>query len=464
MKIKNENLIKTMKVGWLVVILSLISSLNTACSEDTQVQTIKSGSHSEFYSTESEEIEVNFQASYKMNASNMEDVIDNKDYLERYTLPEVVKFLFGPLTLRELGGMQKNSLIQIDTKSITISKGEASLNYNYSGKWLVHSSLLNNKTLQLPLPYNIDALRTKNWSKCSDNSPGHQDWSFFWYFWDPTRYGCDHQLNKEYQNIQVEFKAKTAQTLKSFPEYNRMIQNKQNQKVLTMTFAFGYVEDSLTPDPYKDTDAGMYEFQKFNKRLKQLLKLYKVEQSPIMGSEYSDDANTAKIKLGTLYSFSSNEITFKIRVVAAANVDQMELFAKSFSIDHEAFFGWFGHSRVGSGFDADNFNQMLMYQPNKYTLTNEYQLIYWAGCNSYSYYTLPFFKLKGGSKNLDIISNGLPSFFSFNSTNAEILADALIHFDQPQSYQDIVTKIENNADQNSTNVLVNVLGDEDNQN
>ncbi|MGZ5279749.1 MAG: hypothetical protein ACXWC9_07405, partial [Pseudobdellovibrionaceae bacterium] len=103
----------------------------------------------------------------------------------------------------------------------------------------------------------------------------------------------------------------------------------------------------------------------------------------------------------------------------------------------------------------------------------DYQMIYWAGCNSYSYYTLAFFDQKAklnptkdpkGTKNLDIISNALPSYFSLNAINAEILLKSLMKWEKPTSYQAIVDDIEKRAEKDgSTLVLVNVLGDEDNK-
>lgn len=149
----------------------------------------------------------------------------------------------------------------------------------------------------------------------------------------------------------------------------------------------------------------------------------------------------------------------------------MELFAQSYAHDHDGFFSWFGHSRVGSGFDAEQFDSMLKYNPEYYSLTSQYQLVYWAGCNSYSYYTQPFFKQKSkldpandptGSKNLDIIANGLPSLFSFNADNAIILHKALLSWENTTSYQKIVTQLEKRAARSYYSVLVNILGDEDN--
>jgi hypothetical protein len=151
----------------------------------------------------------------------------------------------------------------------------------------------------------------------------------------------------------------------------------------------------------------------------------------------------------------------------------MNLFAESYAARQEGFFGWFGHSRVGSGFDAQSFQMIMNSNPERYSLTSDYQLIYWAGCNSYNYYTLPFFEMKArlnptqdpkGTKNLDIISNGLPTYFSLNAYNADIMLKALLNWDTPTSFQSIVDQIEDRAEKSGgTTVLVNVLGDEDNQ-
>jgi hypothetical protein len=114
---------------------------------------------------------------------------------------------------------------------------------------------------------------------------------------------------------------------------------------------------------------------------------------------------------------------------------------------------------------------LVKYNSAFYSLSAQYQLIYWAGCNSYSYYTEPFFKQKAaletepslfGPKNLDIINNGLPSLFSFNAANAMITYNAIMNWENKTSYQSIVNQIENFARNNNYVVLVNVLGDEDN--
>jgi hypothetical protein len=140
----------------------------------------------------------------------------------------------------------------------------------------------------------------------------------------------------------------------------------------------------------------------------------------------------------------------------------MDIFAKSFAHDHDSLFSWLGHSRVGSGFDANKFGQIVRSDPSYYSISNEYQVIYWGGCNSYSYYTLPFFDFKAkasngadpkGTKNLDIIANGLPSYFSLNSINATIVVNAFLNWPAKSSYQSIVNQLESRANSFGTHVL-----------
>ncbi|MGZ3772041.1 MAG: hypothetical protein ACXVCR_19985, partial [Bdellovibrio sp.] len=261
----------------------------------------------------------------------------------------------------------------------------------------------------------------------------------------------------------------TEQTQISYPEYRRLIRDENGVPTLAMTFAFGYVQDSNSPDPFKDYDYGMTRFQEFYEQVKsQLLSLNFKEKAILQKDIIKGSGETA---IGSQFTGFQNGVRIRVSVVASAGIDQMDLFAHSFAKQHEGFFGWFGHSRVGSGFDADRFAYKLRNNPEEYSMSRDYQLIYWAGCNSYSYYTVPFFELKAkmnpdidfnGTQNLDLISNALPSLFSFNDYNAGVLFKALMGWKNPTSYQSIIDDIENNAKSSGYEVMVNVLGDEDN--
>lgn len=426
---------------------------------------ILSGQFNPLYSNEGREYQVEFKALYKTTLTNLSDLEGERNYLERYDIPEATKYLMGPINHRAIGSPQKKESIQILVDEAKLVDGVVQVPFLYKNKWLLHKRIDRTQTLELPMPLTAEGLETENWKQCGDSAPDHQTWGFFWYFWDPTRFGCDHKLGEQYQMIQVGIGAETAQTTASRPEYDRMIHIVNGRPTLAMTFAFGYVDAHTDPKPFTDSDYGMREFQKFHRQVKAAVPTF--VETALTPAEYGVQSN---IKIGTKFTGVINGVDYVINVVAAAKIDQLEVFAKSFAVDHEGFFGWFGHSYVGSGFDTQRLRQLMAGNPSKYSISPEYQLVYWAGCNSYAYYTLPFFKLKSeidpndqfGTKNLDLMSNGLASLFAFNAFNANLMLEALIHPETQPTYQTLVDRLEEHADDWGYDVIVNVLGDEDN--
>lgn len=422
----------------------------------------------EFYSRAADEYIVQFSGELKTEFKSLDQIKKFSAYqksdVDQYLLYPTLKYIFGPLTHRSLGGEQKGFSAKIRWNQAELVDGLVVLPYDYSGQWLINKRV-KDRNFQIPVPYSYKLLRTENWKNCGDEDPQHQDLQSFWYYWDPSRFGCDHKVNVHYQMINPVLSQKTQQTVQSFPEYQNMIVDNK----MKMTFAFGYVENPANPNPYKDSDAGVYEFRRFISLVKNDLSGIDYKEEAIFESRYLGAVDSKK-RIGTQFNFNRRGIDYEVKVVAAADIDQMELFAQSFSAEHDSFFGWYGHSRVGNGFDASRFNSMLMRNRQYYSLSPNYQMIYWAGCNSYSYYTKPFFDFKAnlreqdpnGTKSLDIISNGLPSYFSLNALNAEVMFKAMLYFEKKSSYQEIISDIEQQSNLAGAIVLVNVLGDEDN--
>lgn len=450
------------------LVFTVLAILAIGCSKAKESTSI-SGNTENLYSLKGTERVVSFKALYQTGYTNMADFKADRFSPSKWEIASTVKFLFGPLVTRDLGGPQRGEEIKILRDEAVMKNGFVFVPYDYKALWLTTKDFPVEGKL-FPLPYQSSMRNSTNWKNCGDYAEEHQTEGFFWYFWDPSRSGCDHVEGVEYQNVALHFGNETIQTTQTYPEYQRMIRTRGTKKVLQMTYGFGYVEDPANPNPFTDYDSGMYEFRNFVTAVDAMVTPMGFVRTPIMQSEYDGNANLA---IGARFTGNKDGIIVEISVVASAGVDQMMLFAESYAARQEAFFAWFGHSRVGSGFDAQNFQSIVNSNPTKYALTSDYQLIYWAGCNSYSYYTLPFFDMKAalsptldpkGTKNLDIISNGLPSYFSVNSANAKIALKALLNWNQPTSYQTLVNEIENRSNANMGNVvLVNVLGDEDNQ-
>jgi len=445
--------------------LGLIFFITVGCSQHltngTSPQLTRDDAY--LYAKKGHEHKVSFQGLYRSEYSQLSE-LENRNLTQE--ILHMTPFLFGPLTYRSIGGVQKGERVQPLIESAYIEAGRVVVPFNYKGTWLIQRDNLEN--LQLPFPYSLTDIEQSDWKTCTEtDSADHSTWSFLWYFWDPTRAGCTNKLGQEYQIIDIAIKEETVQTTNTYPEYQNMIHLVNGIPTFEMTFAFGYVDDSNASNPFKDSDYGVQQFQSFYRQLKTQLLPLGFKETPLLQSDYT----VGNKKIGSLFSGTKNGTVVKISVVAAAGVDQMDLFATSYAQKHQGFFGWFGHSRVGAGFDAQMMRNKLRFHPDRYSIVSDYQLIYWAGCNSYSYYTLPFFEMKSeldpqkdpaGTKHLDIISNTLPSLFAFNAPNANIVFQALFNWEQPSSYQKIVDALESFASGWNTDVMVNVLGDEDN--
>lgn len=453
-------------ISTLVLCLSITSIAQTKYNLKYNLDSAK-----EFYSKAGNEYAIDFDAIHLTNYSSLDELQNLPEYqkrnIEQYNIRTSIKYLFGPMTYRHLGGEQKGAKITVKWEAAYVQDGKVILPYHYSGVWLLRSQITPTSKFELPLPLNTEVLRTKNWKKCTDKDPEHQTWSFFWYFWEPKRFGCDHKLGEQFQMIQPVLSNMTTQTEVTYPEYKLMLADNH----MTMTFGFGYVVDPENPQPFKDYDQGMGEFRAFIDSVRSSLQAVSATESKILEKEYNGSLVDER-QIGTRFTYSKDGISYEIKIVAAASIDQMEVFAKSFAHDHDDYFGWFGHSRVGGGFDAMAFGQIVNGNPEFYSISSQYQLVYWAGCNSYSYYTKPFFDFKAnliagdvtGTQGLDIISNTLPSYFSLNAVNAEVLLHALLTASEHQtSYQAIVDALEDQSNASGATVLVNVLGDEDNQ-
>lgn len=424
-----------------------------------------------FTSIRAEEVQVQFQALFKTELRSLAQIrqlsADEKSaYINEYILP-TVKYLYGPLTHRGYGNPQRNFKVYVDWDKAILAKDWVLVPYVYKATWLLHQDLLKFQSLTVPVPYTAMDLVTPRWTLCTDSDPSHHSMELYWYFWDPSRPGCDQKDGMEYQETTVRFIRQTENIKKSYPEYTRLIRNRRSQPEMRLTFAFGYSESQDNPYPDTDEDYGIQQYQDFVRFLRKSLgPAFRV--TPIVQGEFKKSPYPNKV-MGYRFQGNQSGVLLTISVVAAADVDQMEIFAKSFAQDHDSFFGWFGHSRVGWGFDSDVLLYKLKYEPESYSISRLYQIIYWAGCNSYSYYTIPFFQMKVsksdpfGTKGLDIISNGLPSYFALNSINAKIIFHHFLNWKKVSSYQDILLDLEGAASSlGAHRVLINVLGDEDN--
>lgn len=184
------------------------------------------------------------------------------EYKNQYVLP-TLKYLYGPMNNRLMGNPQRNFNVEIDWSHASLQNGWVLLPYRYSAVWIINRDLVATNKITVPVPYTAAGLETQKWLRCTDPEPEHQNMELFWYFWDPTRVGCDHKEGSEYQNILIVLKQKTRNQTATYPEYENLFQKRAQGQAFTMTFAFGYTESNPNPQPDQDTDFGIRQYQDF---------------------------------------------------------------------------------------------------------------------------------------------------------------------------------------------------------
>ncbi len=406
-------------------------------------------------------MELNAVYDSKIPAENFRKLTQEERETHQYNVELNLKFLIGAATSKLIGGPGKVDEILVDWDHPFTKSGRIHFNYTYKGLYSVVKNF--QEKLYLPLPYHAEDLNTPEWRKCSDDPKVLI--GFLWYHWDIDLPGCDHQENIQYQMVELKLSNPTPQTTNTFPEYKRMIRQTKQGKELNMTFAFGYFGPSPeNANPDTDTDPLAFQYRYFVDYLDKSLSGF--QKTPIYRGAYNFDP-ADKHLLGYQWKGQKNDINVHIKVVVEAGIPQLYLFAKSYAEDHDSFFGWFGHSLLGTGFDNARLQNIIKTHKDTYSVSPDYQLIYWDSCNSYTYYADQVFESKravnsadlNGTQGADVLSNVLPSYIPRAFDHAKIMFESL--WEAQASYQQIMDrfKLPHPALKDSALVL---QGDEDN--
>ena len=111
-----------------------------------------------------------------------------------------------------------------------------------------------------------------------------------------------------------------------------------------------------------------------------------------------------------------------------------------------------GHSGLGANLSL---TELGIENLNK----KKYQLYFFNACSTYKYFNKEYIKAKGGSKNLDIILSGLPTYGDSASDNSLAFLGTFLDA-KSLTFQTIVSRIEDSSDGGP--YLYSVVGDHDN--
>lgn len=316
-----------------------------------------------------------------------------------------------------LGVPKKEMNIRI--LSETEVDGKIQVKYQSSGTFLLHNKvaakLLDKGTVSVPFP--MEPLEVFD-PKCTD--PHYDSFPDFWYFYDPFRKGCEYLSKAPYAfNVDIKIKAGAKAKQEAKPRLDLLRGDNGNGSIFSIYVIHGYYESSIDP-----RDDGRKAFQDYNAFLRGL---GFNEKSLRENTTWPMTEFTATM---TLQNGKDIDIVIRHALVESGAESRNVYFAKFFkeAVENGDVVVYTGHSGLGSNLDIPT----LEYKAGKFNFPrNKRQIFFFESCASYAYY-LDTFKYEKTRATIDVVTNGLSSYFE---TSHDLLTIFTAHMLNPLNEQ-----------------------------
>jgi hypothetical protein len=432
---------------------------------------------SAYTGSENAEATLTFESAIRLDANRAPNADEAKKEIALQ-----VKHLFGGMTNARVPAVPKNDY-QIEILS-TLPVREKTETYEvafrYTGTVAAAIGISLHPTLYLPThPRTIatDAVSVNDPSTpaaCTDASEAEPE--YFWYFWSPEREGCRLVEGRDYLRVNANLVWKnfpSAEMRSTYPEYDRLVQIRDGKKIIPLSVLIGKFDGSASGRPLKSSDSGATQFQSMRNEMLKLgfteSSISKRDMKAIMKAGKKD----GEIRRGRLISGYPFALLFS-KVTPAGTIEVRLFYGDSSDTGSSAFFVLYqdalkndalmiydGHSGLGDYLSLENLKNQRGMTPR--SNPSIYQIFFFNSCTSYAYYNDSYFRWKAspadpqGTKQLDILTNGLATGYTTRDTNM-VLVKAIHRWAESgtrESYASITDKL-------SLQNLIGVNGDEDN--
>lgn len=390
-------------------------------------------------------------------------------------LENQVSHLFGPMGEAEIKAVPKGDHVLTNVSEPKLqanSKDLYEVSYDYKGTIAVENAA--DKTYTSVLPFNPEEIyeqaKVGNKKPCTDSH--YDEEGDFWYFWNPDKSGCRLKEGVHFARVPGQI-VKFKNTTLTYPEYDRLVRTEKRglfnmfrSEVIRISILMGMDEETENHNPLKSKDINA---QNFRDGRKALLKMGFKAGRPWTHRQIEDYFK--KNIRGTVYVEELTKNTPKGVIIARmffgpSDMDEKDSQAFHYffkdAMENQSVLIYDGHSGLGGHLDLKDMEEKngFKIQPDQ----NNYQIYYFNSCSSYTYYNTQYFGRKKsekdvkGTKNLDILTNGLATLFSvMHDTNMAVVKaiDLWATGKGSASFQVLVNQIDSDN-------LFGVNGDEDN--
>ena len=365
---------------------------------------------------------------------------------------------------------QNFNIVFTDAQTGTAS-GRITLIYRFTGKTVFDKGAFKKGpqvSVPIRLPLSPDLIYTQSLSKkegepfnyCTDsyyNSEGD-----FWYFWDPKLKGCKLASDKK-KVLNINGQLKIIPNSKNrYPNYKQLYGSNSNGKTLRVTILIGYI-DELPSYKFGNTkDISYVNFNTIGRDLENLgftnlrdYNHYKDNFRITYSGQITKGSNFLRHYTNNIRTEDGRQVNVVVRMLLAdTDISSTDRTFHDFLVpafEESDVLIYDGHSGLGANLDVAAFPDVKF---NK----NKYQLFFFNGCSSYSYYNGMFFEAKGGTRSLDIVNSGLQTSSDSTAQNANAFLKNIIS-GKIESFGTILKHLEQSNGANNGTYLTGVTGE-----
>lgn len=305
-------------------------------------------------------------------------------------------------------------------------------------------------TYELTLPVDIRFAAQETFtnaykSSCVDFGAHDVDSGSMWYYYRPHRSGCN-LAAADVQRTVATVTVSTVNTSGKYPEYDKVWEDDKLQVVAV----FGKYEDGATGS----SDAGISAYNRFNRTIKQELAQFGVTSMPASvpsspGVAMPDVTWTATLADGRQVEVHALLVDNVRDAGATFDARYGELSTRA------DFIAYNGHAGLGANIRA--------LARKGHWVAGQYAIVFMNGCDTFAYVDSALADAHAdvnpddptGTLYVDIMTNGMPSFFAEMANSTTAVIRGLMAYDDPMTFEQIMTGIDSDE-------VVLVSGEHDN--
>jgi hypothetical protein len=410
------------------------------------IQSLAFASAKFYVGSKSAEAKLEFTGSVKT-----ESMSDPDEAALRAIIELQLKHMIAPMSRGGPSAAPKGDHQISDIEIISRENSLLTIGYKYKGTIVIENGPA--LTLPVTLPINPSkiylASMVKKYNPCTNDT--YQSEKDFWYFWNPGRSGCKIKKGIDYNIINAKLTRITNSKL-TYPEYQNLPDQNGN---INVHIFFGMDNPSNTRRVNSSDDYSALNYKSFKNHL--IKNGYTATNWT--DKEISAIAKTLDGEIPYVQTFKKNKMIYRL-FFGATGINQDALAFHWFykdALENASVVMYAGHSGFGRNLVLDSIEKNL---GETISLSKKYQIYFFNGCNSYSYYNHEYFQRKvsdldsTGTKALDILTNGLDT--GADSIPAANIAIArALESKELVSYQSLARLIDSGN-------MFGVNGDEDN--